>query len=195
MSAVKKRRKTGRGALFLVSAMLISSGLLRLGAEHGQALAEALTKAAEPVPVLDMNTEALRNDLESLMVTLRDREARLDRRAEQIEDRMRALRLVEEQIDQKLAELKTAEEGLSATLSLVETAAETDLARLTSVYENMKPKDAAALFEEMAPEFAAGFLGRMRPDAAAKILTGLTPPTAYSISVILAGRNARAPSQ
>jgi flagellar motility protein MotE (MotC chaperone) len=140
-----------------------------------------------------MNTEALRADLEGLMASLREREAQLDKRAQQIADRMQALAIAEEQIDLKLAELQEAEEGLSSTLSLVETAAETDLARLTSVYENMKPKDAAALFEEMAPEFAAGFLGRMRPDAAAKVLTGLSPQAAYSISVILAGRNARAP--
>ena len=45
----------------------------------------------------------------------------------------------------------------------------------------------------MEPDFAAGFLGRMRPDAAAAVMAGLTPETAYSISVILAGRNATAP--
>ncbi len=45
----------------------------------------------------------------------------------------------------------------------------------------------------MAPEFAAGFLGRMRPDAAAAVLAGLKPDKAYSISVMIAGRNATAP--
>ena len=80
-------------------------------------------------------------------------------------------------------------------LAVAEKAAEGDLSRLTSVYEAMKPKDAAALFEAMEPEFAAGFLGRMRPDAAAGIMTGLSPETAYMISVVLAGRNARAPTE
>ena len=61
------------------------------------------------------------------------------------------------------------------------------------IHENMKPKDAAALFEEMAPEFAAGFLGRMRPDAAGAVMAGLDPKTAYTISVLLAGRNADVP--
>jgi flagellar motility protein MotE (MotC chaperone) len=74
-----------------------------------------------------------------------------------------------------------------------EVAAEDDLSRLTSVYENMKPKEATEVFARMAPEFAAGFLGRMRPDAAALILSGLDPDKAYSISVLLAGRNANAP--
>ncbi|MEP4475030.1 MAG: hypothetical protein ABJ024_08265, partial [Lentilitoribacter sp.] len=78
-------------------------------------------------------------------------------------------------------------------MALANTAAEDDLVRLTAVYENMKPKDASALFEQMEPGFAAGFLGRMRADAAAGILSGLSPQVAYSISVILAGRNADIP--
>ena len=89
--------------------------------------------------------------------------------------------------------LEQIESDLRKTLALADGAAENDLARLTSVYENMKPKDAAALFETMEPDFAAGFLGRMRPDAAASVMTGLSPGAAYSISVILAGRNANAP--
>ncbi|NHX27768.1 hypothetical protein HA397_27890, partial [Escherichia coli] len=87
---------------------------------------------------------------------------------------------------------RAAEDSLRATLTLAETAAESDLARLTAVYENMKPKDAAGLFEQMSPDFAAGFMGMMRPDAAAQIMAALDPATAYSISVVLAGRNARA---
>ena len=91
--------------------------------------------------------------------------------------------------------LEMAEESLVSTMARASTASENDLTRLTAVYENMKPKEASALFEEMDPEFAAGFLGRMRPDAAASIMTGLNSGKAYAISVILAGRNANAPSE
>jgi flagellar motility protein MotE (MotC chaperone) len=48
------------------------------------------------------------------------------------------------------------------------------------------------LFERMSPDFAAGFLGRMRPEAAAAIMSGLPPELGYSISVLLASRNADA---
>ena len=74
-------------------------------------------------------------------------------------------------------------------------AVENDLAALTSVYENMKPKEAAPLFEAMDPVFAAGFLARMRPEVAAGIMAKLSPDAAYSISVILAGRNANVPRE
>jgi flagellar motility protein MotE (MotC chaperone) len=45
----------------------------------------------------------------------------------------------------------------------------------------------------MDPEFAAGFLSRMQPAAAAAVLAGMAPDSAYSISVLIAGRNALAP--
>jgi flagellar motility protein MotE (MotC chaperone) len=99
------------------------------------------------------------------------------------------------EILQKLEALEDAEARLSGTISRVETGAEDDISRLTAVYENMKPKEAAELFSQMAPDFAAGFLARMRPDAAAAIMAGLTPRAAYAISVVLAGRNAGAPRE
>jgi flagellar motility protein MotE (MotC chaperone) len=59
----------------------------------------------------------------------------------------------------------------------------------------MKPADAAALFQAMAPEFAAGFLGRMQPASAAAVISGMPTDQAYSISVLIAGRNALAPTE
>ena len=106
---------------------------------------------------------------------------------------MKALEIAESAIETKLAALVDAEEKLRETLALADGASEGDLTRLTSVYEKMKPKDAAALFEEMDPAFAAGFLGRMRPETAAGVLARLSPTAAYTISVMLAGRNATVP--
>ena len=98
-------------------------------------------------------------------------------------------------ITQRLEELRSLEEELKSTLALADGAAEADIQKLTAVYQAMKPKDAAALFETMSPEFAAGFLGRMPPDSAAAILSGMSAESAYGVSVIVAGRNARAPKE
>ena len=140
-------------------------------------------------------SEMMPEDMQHLLSALRNREQQLNRREVQIEDRMKALEIADEAIDRKLAALIEAEERLSATLALADGASEGDLAKLTEVYEKMKPKDAAALFEEMAPEFSAGFLSRMKPAAAASVMAGLKPKTAYTISVILAGRNAWVPKE
>lgn len=182
-----------RGALFVLSGLLVASGLLRFGEEAGQALANSGTAEA---PAADATPGCVpREEIAAMLEALDTRAARLDERALQLADRRQALAVAEAEIEERLAELRAAEERLAATLAQAETAAENDLSRLVAVYENMKPEDAADLFGTMAPEFAAGFIGRMRPDAAAEILTGLEADLAYSISAILAGRNANAPTE
>ena len=105
------------------------------------------------------------------------------------------LRAMSDLVGEQIARLSAAETSLRQVMSLAEGAAEGDVAQLTAVYAAMKPKEAAAVFEEMDPAFAAGFLGRMKPDAAAQIVAGLSPGKAYSISVILAGRNVGTPTE
>ncbi len=221
MSGPAKRfRRVRGGALVVTAALLISSATLRIGVQAGTTIAKELpdsvareldTGMADP-ELSDMHdtgemrprqmasaepmvrpSEMMPEDMQHLLSALRNREQQLNRREMQIEDRMKALEIADEAIDRKLAALIEAEERLSATLALADGASEGDLAKLTEVYEKMKPKDAAALFEEMAPEFSAGFLGRMKPAAAASVMAGLKPQTAYTISVILAGRNAWVP--
>ena len=129
----------------------------------------------------------------ALLTAIRDRNDVLDRREARIADRESAVELAQVAIEGRLAALVAAEEELARTLTMADSAAEEDVTRLVAVYENMKPKDAIPVFAEMDPDFAAGFLGRMRADAAAAVLSGLDPKVAYTISAILAGRNANAP--
>mgnify|MGYP003627259512 CR=1 FL=1 len=201
----KKRsltRRTGRGTVMIIAALLSTSAFLRLGSGAGEAVAEAIIQPTPPVgfskegsEVSDIaNTRKVdRAKIGSLLAALMEREARVSEREERIAKRQKALEIADEEIERRMVALEQIEQDLRKTLALANGAAESDLARLTAVYENMKPKDSAKLFETMEPEFAAGFLGRMRPDAAAGVMAGLSPEAAYSISVILAGRNASAP--
>lgn len=180
-----------RGTLALLALVLSAAGALRLG--HGIGTAMALEAAEDPAA----SSEPLQcpDPPAALAQALRDRDAVLAARETALQDRMAALALADTALTARLAELETAEASLRATLAIADGAAEKDLQRLTTVYEAMKPAEAAAIFETMAQEFAAGFLGRMRPDAAAAILSGMQPETAYAISVLIAGRNALAPKE
>ncbi|MEM7519474.1 MAG: hypothetical protein AAF307_00420 [Pseudomonadota bacterium] len=191
----RSKRIKGRGAILAIVALLASSAILRVGAGPGQALAQAVGErpAAEGPAEMSPTGGLDRSEMSGLLAALRAREERVKAREKQVEIRSKALAIADEEITKRLKTLEETEENLRRTLALADGAAEDDLARLTSVYENMKPKEAAALFSAMEPDFAAGFLGRMRPDAAAAVMAGLPPETAYSISVILAGRNAKAP--
>ena len=191
---VRRPRRGGQGALFLVALLLGGSGVIRLGLGTDLALAKTQEAALEAGAAEASSCEPDGGAL-AMLDELRAREERLRQREAEVADREQALAVAKSEIDGRLAELVSAEEKLSATLTLADEAADEDVARLVTVYEKMKPKDAASLFAEMDPDFAAGFVARMRPDAAAAVMAGLDPKEAYTISVVLAGRNANAPQE
>lgn len=188
----------GRGSILLISALLIGSATIRILVGAGIAIAEGDFANQLLLPPTTNSTDPAdkandRAELKTLLDALNARERRVTELEARLDVRTKALDVAQVEIERRLDALEQAEKRLGSTLARAQTAAEDDLARLTTVYENMKPKDAAALFETMEPEFAAGFLARMRPDVAAKVMSGLDPQAAYSISAILAGRNALAP--
>ena len=187
---------SGRGALALIAILLLTSGLIRLSAGSGSAIAlELKDRATGAMEKPETSPVDIAPELIALLEEAQERERMLVAKEAELETRLQALALVETAVAEDLARLEEAEAKLRATMATADQAAETDIGRLTAVYENMKPDQAAALFQLMEPSFAAGFLGRMRPDSAAAILAGLEPDLAYSISVVLAGRNANVPRE
>lgn len=189
-----------RGPLALIGLFLLGSAFIRIAADGGEAFARELV----PDTVQTISLEAADADgpdhmggeaLEALLQELADRETEIETKEAWVAERLAHLKEAENRISTQIEALQQAEEQLSETLTMAETAASEDVARLTAVFQNMKPKDAAKLFDEMDPSFAAGFLAEMKPDIAAALMAGLEPEKAYTISVILAGRNARAPRE
>ncbi|MEO9651159.1 MAG: hypothetical protein ABJ360_07485 [Roseobacter sp.] len=188
--------RNGRGSVLFICCLLMGSAAIRIGGEAGKAVANenTLSAVSSPTPQPEQNPPEVDGiGMSEMLAAFQKREARLERLENEMAVRQKALQVADEEIEKRLVVLQNAEEALRSMLAIADTAAEDDLTTLTTVYENMKPKDAAALFEEMEPGFAAGFLGRMRPDAAAGIMAGLSPQKAYTISVLLAGRNADVP--
>lgn len=195
---MSRRKNPGSvtGSLFVISGFLIGSAILRLGGGAGQVLAlEMPFDAARPEVVDTPQSCKQPEDFRALMAAFDAREERIEEREKEILTRARALEVTDQEVGLLLQSLAQAEDELRALIAVAKTASEDDLTKLTSVYESMKPKEAAALFEQMDPEFAAGFLGRMSPEAAAGVMAGLSPQVAYTISVVLAGRNAHAPTE
>lgn len=182
-------RETGMGfVLLLLTTLFFVAGLSRLS------LGVVAAIAAEDQPPMPVQTSAEATaDASALFEALRAREARLVEQEAALEARAEALRTTEANLRAQLAELEAAEQKLAATLALTETAAETDLTRLTTVFEHMKPPQAATLFSTMDTEFAAGFIARLDPQFAGEVMAELDPVLAYGISAVLAGRHARTP--
>lgn len=187
MSGVPKqaRRLSVLGA---ITGLLVLSALMRVGVVAGMAQAVGVDS-----PVAE--AAGAGEDIPALLDAFRSREERVIARESLVEEREQALARASAEVEERLVALHDAEASLAALVALADSAASDDLARLTAVYENMRPAEAAALFESMDPAFSAGFLGMMDPVAAAAIMGRLSPGTAYSISAVLAGRNVSAPDR
>lgn len=180
---------------WVIAGLFIASGIVRFAGGTAEAIALEMGEVTTAESHKEEKHPADADLLDQVFSELRDREEALNAREDALEKRAQELEGVSQTARLQLEELSLAEERLRETLALARRAAENDVSQLTSVYASMKPKEAAAVFEEMAPEFAAGFLGRMPPEAAGRIIAGLKPSTAYSISVILAGRNVKVPTE
>ncbi|MGR3711980.1 MAG: MotE family protein [Shimia sp.] len=179
----------------MVTSFLVASALLRVGVGASEAIAREEPLIGSPLATMSSpQTCEQPEDMRALMAAFEEREMRIEKQEEEIRNRMQALAVADTEVTRKLAELEAAEGRLRSVIAVAETAADDDVTRLTRVYETMKPKNVAALFEEMDPDFAAGFIARMNPDSAAGVMAGLSPHAAYTISVVLAGRNANVPT-
>lgn len=193
--ARRPRRLRQRWVLTLLGAVFAVSAVLRIGSlEFAWAASDGppdpvdVAAVTEPPVPADM-TRALQDALAEVEALRLE----LDARAAMLADRERAVMAAQTLVESRLAELQTAEARLEALIATSDQAAETDLERLTRVYETMPPDTAAALFEQMPPSFAAGFIARMAPPASAALLAALPPEQAYAVSVVLATRNSSAP--
>jgi flagellar motility protein MotE (MotC chaperone) len=190
-SAGRRRRRVSillaLGTIFLLSALL---RLGQLGTPFDAQPAIALDPGSSPMGVAGPTApiRAALDEVERLRAELAAREA-------EIAERERVVNAAQILIEERLAVLSATEDRLTALLALSDTAAETDIDRLTRVYETMEPDAAAPLFAQMEASFAAGFLSRMSPAASAALMSELDPQTAYAISVVLATRNAGAPTR
>ena len=184
-----------QGTLVLIAGLLIGSAFVRAGIGAAPAFAKAIEPHEAPKAAHDDAMCKTDEDYDAMLEAFKSREASLVRQETEMKNRRAALMDADREIEEKLEKLRAAEEALRSTLALADTAAEDDISRLVTVYEGMKRKDAASLFEQMDPDFAAGFIGRMRPESAAQLMAGLSPEIAYSISIVLAGRNASVPKE
>jgi len=184
-------RKTG--TITVIVGLFLASGLIR-AVEIAPAFAEEMLPEIATGP-MEMASAEPAPDMPELLKAIQDREAQITEREAYIDRRMQTLAVAEQRIREQMDALREAESKLAATLTLADSATEEDVARLTEVYQRMKPTEAADIFETMDIQFAAGFFSRMRPESSAAIMANLPADLAYSISVVMAGRNANAPRE
>ena len=183
---LRRLSATGLIALLVLSAFtrIVSASL---STEPGVTAADPMPRGALLCPPSD--------EVSMLLDRIAARGEALDAREEEAAMREQDVAVARQEIAASLDALAEAEARLAERMAQSSTAAESDVGRLVTVYEGMKPKDAALLFGTMEPAFAAGFLARMEAGAASAIFSNLPPDTAYALSVLMAGRNANAATE
>jgi flagellar motility protein MotE (MotC chaperone) len=185
------------GGVSLVVACFLASAALRV-VESAPAFAQSIGQFGETVMPVSAEAPwrpAAGETSDSLLLAIRDREAQLDAKERSLADRAQALVVAEKKLQEQLTAFETARRNLEGTLAQADKAAERDIDRMTTVYENMKPADAAVIFEQMDVNFAAGLLARMRPEVTASVLAGMQPEAAYAVTLTIASRNSAVPTE
>lgn len=118
------------------------------------------------------------------MMTLKLRES-------EIAEQETAFAAIEQRLKKQLAVVEAAKNALAKDVATRTAIAQQDITHLATMYQTMKPKQAAAIFDKMDPNFAAGFIREMEGGAAGPILAAMNASKAYEISLVIASRNAQ----
>jgi flagellar motility protein MotE (MotC chaperone) len=125
----------------------------------------------------------------AVLERLQDRRQELDSRNRELEMRESLLKAAEKRLDAKVNELKDVETRVNAANEVREKAEAQRLKGVVSMYENMKPKEAARIFDRLDLKILVEVSTAMNPRTMSAILAQMTPETAEKLTVELATRN------
>ncbi len=152
-------------------------------AEGGEATKDSC-KASNEVQITNMS------DMEkNLLENLSTRRKELEDWSSSIEMKESILNATEQKINTKMDELKKLQEEVAALLAQYNSKEKDKIDRLVKIYENMKPKDAAAIFDKMDMDLLIEIVENMKEDNSAKILSKIDPEKAKEVTTRLAKKN------
>jgi flagellar motility protein MotE (MotC chaperone) len=123
-----------------------------------------------------------------LLAQLTQKRKELDARSAELDQREALLKAAEDRINTKVDELTTMRSDLEKLLDLQKTKDDAQLNSLVKIYEDMKPKDAAAIFNSLDPAVLLEVTGRMKEAKMAPILAAMDQGRARMLTVKLSER-------
>lgn len=155
------------------------------GKNAGPAAADkpaAKNAAPEPPPQAGSPSER------ALLERLGERRDELQQRGREMEMRERLLEDAERKLEGRINELKALEEKAEAAATKRGDTEVGALRNLVTMYEAMKPKDAAKIFDRLSHDVLVPVVLQMKPAKMAEVLAVMTPETAEKLTVALATR-------
>jgi flagellar motility protein MotE (MotC chaperone) len=124
----------------------------------------------------------------AILESLQGRREQLDARNRDLDMRENLLKAAEKRVEAKVAELKDVEARVKTAMGNRDQAEEKRFKTIISMYENMKPKDAARIFDRLDMKVLIEVATHMNPRTMSEILAGMTPDVAEKLTVELANR-------
>ncbi len=129
----------------------------------------------------------------AILQRLAQRREELDARARELDIRESLVKAAEQRIDAHLAEIKEIEVRIKTETVQKDQAEVTRFKGLVTMYESMKPRDAAKIFDGLDMDVLIKVASQMNPRAMADILAQMTPEMAERLTVALASKAQETP--
>jgi flagellar motility protein MotE (MotC chaperone) len=157
---------------------------------------DAAHKEAAGTPAADSSFDPLtltKSEIDVLR-QLAKRRDELDARAKALDDREALLRATEQKIAAQVQQMQQMKAEYEQAKTARDDAAEANLRRLVTVYESMKPEEAARIFETMEGAVLLDVVTRMGERRLAPILAQMSPAKAQALTIAMANRRALIPA-
>jgi flagellar motility protein MotE (MotC chaperone) len=129
----------------------------------------------------------------AVLERLGDRRQELDTRSRDLEMRESLLKAAEMRVEAKVAELKDVESRINTAMGNRDKAEADRFKSIVSMYENMKPKDAARIFDRLDLKVLIDVSTQMKPAKMSEILAQMSSEGAERLTVELANRASATP--
>ena len=155
---------------------------------------KADAKPADPKPspdgrALNADAKPLSPAERAILERLGDRREELDQRAKELDMRDTLVQAAEKRLEARLNELKATEARINAALQKKEEADNARFKSLVTMYETMKPKDAAKIFDRLDIKLATEVANQINPRRMSDILAQMSAESAERLTSELANRN------
>jgi flagellar motility protein MotE (MotC chaperone) len=151
--------------------------------EHGDALPLIKDGAGKIVPLEVAEGD---NSEDALVGRLGERRAELDQREADIDMRTALLEAAEKRLDERTKELAALEARVAALVDEKQAAEEAGFKAVVSMYETMKPKDAAKIFDTLSMSVLLKVARAMSPRKMSPVLAAMSAEPAQKLTTAMA---------
>lgn len=147
-----------------------------------------VAQAMQPGTPADLGASRASPSERALLERLTDRREQIENRSREVDTREALLKAAEKKLDNRVTDLKSMEDRIQAAMDNREQSQATTLKNLVTMYETMKPKEAARVFDRLDHKVLIPVVQKMNPRKMAEILAAMQPEAAEKLTVALASR-------